>query len=63
MYFENYNFIRLQRNWNKYIQYQGEDTEEMMMEWEEWLLKDFLSGAREWLANNYNSDIWRFGLE
>jgi len=39
-------------NWNKYEQYIGTDTDEMMAEWEEWLLKDFLDGAREWLKKN-----------
>lgn len=63
IYYENYNFVRLMRNWNKYEEYIGEDTEEMMAEWEEWLLRDFLDGAREWLGKNTNSKIWRFGLE
>jgi len=39
------------------------ESDAMMFEWEEWLLKDFLDGSKEWLNNNKNSKIWRFGLE
>jgi len=63
VYYENYNFVRLMRNWNKYMEYEGQDTDAMMAEWEEWLLRDFLDGSREWLSKNKNSKIWRFGLE
>jgi len=62
-YYENYNFIRLMRNWNKFESYIGEETDEMLIEWEKWCLQDFYDGAKEWLKKNRNNDIIRFGLE
>ena len=58
-YYENYNFQRLLRNWNTYMDSEGE-SDDMMSEWEEWLLKDFLDGSREWLKKNNG---WAVGLE
>ena len=51
------------RNWNKYVDYTGDASEEMMAEWEEILLKDFLNHAREWLNKNKNMVHWKSGLE
>ena len=53
-YYKDYNFQRLMRNWNNYITYEGDEVSntELMFEWEEVCLKDFLKGAREWLWNN-----------
>jgi hypothetical protein len=53
-YYKDYNFQRLMRNWNKYITYEGDEVSnmELMFEWEETCLKDFLKGAKEWLWNN-----------
>ena len=53
-YYKNHDFQRLQRNWNKYLTYEGDEVsnQELMFEWEECCLKDFLKGAREWLCNN-----------
>ncbi len=36
------------------------ESDDMMSEWEEWLLKDFLDGSREWLKKN---SFWAVGLE
>ena len=36
------------------------ESDDMMSEWEEWLLKDFLDGAKEWLKKNNG---WAVGLE
>ena len=57
-YFKDYNFVRLMRNWNKYLTYEdynSNEPEQMMAEWEEWLLKDFYEGATQWLKKNPNS--------
>ena len=58
-YYEDYNFQRLLRNWNLYMESEGE-SDAMMAEWEEWILKDFLDGAKEWLKKN---SFWAVGLE
>lgn len=50
------------RNWHIYIQSDGE-SDELLAEWEEVCLKDFLQHGKEWLNENKNSVIWRFGLE
>jgi hypothetical protein len=62
-YFRNHHFNRCMRNWNKYVDYTGDASEEMMAEWEEILLKDFLNHAREWLNKNKNMVHWKSGLE
>jgi len=62
-YYRNYNFIRLQRNWNKYLDYNGVESEEMMAEWEEVCLNDFYDGAYDWLFKNRAEIFWRVGLE
>jgi len=61
-YYKDYNFVRLVRNYNKYIDYAHErfgeediDYHKVMVEWEETLRKDFYDGAREWLKKNPNS--------
>ena len=54
-YYRDYNFQRLMRNWNKYEGFVGEETDEMMAEWEEWIIKDFYEGATLWLKKNPNS--------
>lgn len=53
------------RNWNKYIEYCGPEVgnEELMFEWEEVLLKDFLKHSREWLNRCGEQIFWRVGLE
>ena len=61
-YYKNYNFQRLMRNWNLYLQ-SDEPSEEVLTEWEEFLLKDFLEGAREWLKRNKDMIHWKMGLE
>ena len=58
-YYKNYDFSRLMRNWNAYLQ-SSESNELVLAEWEETLLKDFLDGARKWLREN---SIWGEGLE
>lgn len=62
-YYKNPQFQRLYRNWNKYLTYDGQDVSnmELMFQWEELLLKDFLKHSREWL--NDNNGEWRVGLE
>lgn len=47
------------RNWNAYLLSENEN-EDILSEWEEVLLKDFLDGARKWLRNN---SVWGKGLE
>ena len=47
-YYKDYDFTRLMRNWNKYMEYTGGD-DDVMAEWEEILLKDFLNAAKNWL--------------
>jgi hypothetical protein len=64
-YYRNRQFQRLMRNWNKYIMYSGDEVhnEELMFEWEELLLKDFLKHSREWLDKCKEDTFWREGLE
>ena len=62
-YYKNDHFIRLQRNWNKYLEYEGDETDEMYAQWEETLLKDFLKHSKEWLDNNRNKSFWRSELK
>ena len=58
-YYKNDHFIRLLRNWNKYMEYEGDDTDEMYATWEETLLNDFLKHSKEWLAINKNKTFWK----
>ena len=53
-YYKDPHFQRCMRNWNKYMTYEGDEVSntELMFEWEELCLKDFLKSAREWLWNN-----------
>lgn len=53
-YDDNDNYNRCMNNWCKYIEYEGDEVSnmELMFEWEETCLKDFLKGAKEWLWNN-----------
>lgn len=50
------------RNWNTYLK-SDEGSDDILAEWEEVLLKDFLQYSREWLRDNEESDAWRLGLE
>lgn len=45
--------------------YSGDEVhnEELMFEWEELLLKDFLKHSREWLDKCKDDTFWREGLE
>jgi hypothetical protein len=61
-YFLNSKFIECLRNWNKYLN-SDESSIELLYEWEEVLLKDFLKYSREWLKHNYNNDEWKEKLE
>jgi len=47
-YYKNYDFCRLMRNWNLYID-STEPSEQVLVEWEETLLKDFKEAAYNWL--------------
>lgn len=63
-YYKNHNFIRLMRNWNKYLDYDGDDvdSDDIMAEWEETLIRDFLQASIEWLENNRSLTYWRKDL-
>ena len=61
-YFRNYHFQRCLKNWNKYLE-SDENNDEILAEWEELLLKDFLKHSREWLDRNEDQIFWRVGLE
>jgi hypothetical protein len=50
------------RNWNIYLN-SDEDNEDVLTEWEEVLIKDFLQHSKEWLAENRDDIFWRLGLE
>ena len=60
-YWTNPQFQRLMRNWNKYITYNGDEINntELMFEWEEVLLRDFLKHSKEWLKENRRKTNWR----
>lgn len=63
-YYKNHDFIRLMRNWNKYMDYDGDDvdSDDIMAEWEETLIRDFLQASIEWLENNRTLTYWRKDL-
>jgi len=63
-YYKNHEFIRLMRNWNKYMDYDGDDvdSDDIMAEWEETLIRDFLQASIEWLENNKTLTYWRKDL-
>jgi len=63
-YYKNHDFIRLMRNWNKYMDYDGDDvdSDDIMAEWEETLIRDFLQASIEWLENNKTLTYWRKDL-
>jgi len=52
------------RNWNKYMDYDGDDvdSDDIMAEWEETLIRDFLQASIEWLENNRTLTYWRKDL-
>jgi len=50
-YYKDPHFQRCLRNWNIYLDSE-EPREQVLVEWEEVLLNDFLTHAREWLWNN-----------
>ncbi len=52
--FKTAHYDRCLRSWNKYIEYDGDDVdnEELMFQWEELCLNDFLAHSKEWLWNN-----------
>ena len=60
-YYENHHFIRCMRNWNLYLE-SSECDEDILAEWEEVLLKDFLCHSRDWLDNNRDDVFWREDL-
>ena len=60
-YFKNAQFQRLMRNWNKYMDFEGDETDEIMAQWEETLLGDFLVEATIWKESH--SITWGKGLE
>ena len=61
-YYQNHHFIRCLRNWNIYLE-SDENNEDLLVEWEEVLLKDFLQHSKEWLSDNRDDVFWRVGLE
>jgi hypothetical protein len=62
-YYKNYNFVRLLRNWNTYLN-SDEPREQVLVEWEEILLIDFLESSKEWLYSNRSGNVfWKVGLE
>ncbi len=61
-YFRNIHFQRCLRNWNIYLE-SDEGNDEILAEWEEVLLKDFLTHGREWLKRCGDQIFWRVGLE
>lgn len=62
-YYENSEFVRLMRNWNKYLEYEGDDVDndDLMAEWEELCIKDFRDAANIWYSQH--SISWGSGLE
>jgi hypothetical protein len=65
-YYRNRQFQKLMRSWNEYIMYSGKEVtnEDLMWEWEETLLKDFLKESKKWLWKNMaGNTFWRVGLE
>jgi hypothetical protein len=50
------------RNYNIYLN-TDETDDDILAEWEEVLLKDFLKYSREWLTKNTDEIYWRIGLE
>ena len=61
-YYKNEKFIECLRNWNTYLN-SDESNLELLYEWEEVLLKDFLKYSKEWFHDNYNNDEWKEKLE
>ena len=59
-YFKNPQFQRLMRNWNIYL-HSNEAQEEVLSEWEETLLFDFLVEATAW--KDSHNITWGRGLE
>jgi hypothetical protein len=51
------------RNWNKYLEYEGDDVDndDLMAEWEELCIKDFRDAANIWYSQH--SISWGSGLE
>lgn len=60
-YYRNRKFQQMMRKWNTYL-----DSEEpninLLVEWEEILLKDFRTYANEWLKTNKKKTAWRKDL-
>jgi len=61
-YYTNYNFNRCMKNYNIYLESENE-SDEVLAEWEEVCIKDFLDEARIWLDNNHDMIHWKVGLE
>jgi len=61
-YYKDLHFQRCMRNWNKFLETDVIDDDELA-EWEEVLLKDFLQHSREWLNRNKDMVHWKLGLE
>ena len=49
------------RNWNLYLE-SSECDADILAEWEEVLLKDFLCHSKDWLDNNRDDTYWREDL-
>lgn len=61
-YYKNPHFQRCMRNWNTYLN-STEADDQVLAEWEEVCMKDFLDHAREWWNRNKEMIHWRVGLE
>jgi len=59
-YFKNTQFQRLMRHWNTYL-HSDEESDDVLVEWEETLLFDFLVEATAW--KDSHNITWGKGLE
>lgn len=59
-FIDNFDYMRCLDNWNRYLS-SDEQNEDILAEWKETLLNDFLQGARKYLVDNYFT--WGAGLE
>ena len=60
-YYLNETFVKLLREWNRYLQ-SDEQNEDVLAQWEELKLKDFRTEANKWRKENKRKTKWRKDL-
>lgn len=60
-YYLNETFVKLLREWNRYLQ-SDEQNEDVLAQWEELILKDFRTEANKWRKENKQKTKWRKDL-